>query len=245
MEILGIDIGGSGIKGAPVDVEQGELVTDRFRLPTPQPSVPEAVGDVVAEVAKHFAWTGPIGCTFPAVVKHGVVYSAANVDKGWIGTDGQVLFQQKTGCPVLLLNDGDAAGMAEMKFGAGKDQQGVVVVLTLGTGIGTAVFVDGYLLPNTELGHIEIRGKDAEERASDRARKDKELGWEEWAKNVSEYLGRLEALLSPDLFIIGGGVSKKHPKFLPLLQTRAEIRPAQMLNQAGIIGAALAARHLA
>lgn len=245
MEILGIDIGGSGIKGAPVDVEQGVMVADRFRLPTPQPSAPEAVGDVVAEVAKNFAWTGPIGCTFPAVVKHGVVYSAANVDKSWIGTDGQALFQQKTGCPVLLLNDGDAAGMAEMKFGAGKDQQGVVVVLTLGTGIGSAIFVDGYLLPNTEFGHIEVRGKDAEERASDRARKDKELNWEEWAKNVDEYLGRLEALLSPDLFIIGGGVSKKHDKFLPLLHTRAEIRPAQMLNQAGIIGAALAARHLA
>ncbi|MBE7551139.1 MAG: ROK family protein [Anaerolineales bacterium] len=244
MEILGIDIGGSGIKGAPVDVEKGMMLAERQRLDTPQPSVPEAVGDVVAEIARLFNWQGPIGCTFPAVIKHGVAYSAANVDQSWIGFNGQQLFEQKTGCPVLLLNDADAAGIAEMEFGAGRGQPGVVIMLTFGTGIGSAIFVDGRLVPNTEFGHMEIRGKDAEDRAADRIRTEKDLSWEKWAGRVNEFLERMEMLFSPDLFIFGGGVSKKHEKFLPLLRTQAKIVPAQMLNEAGIIGAAMAAKSL-
>lgn len=241
MIIFGIDIGGSGIKGAPVDIENGVLLAERFRVPTPQPSSPKAVASSAAEVARHFDWHGPIGCTFPAVVKRGIAYSAANVDKSWIGTDGEAIIQSATGCPVTLLNDADAAGIAEMRFGAGKGQQGVVFVLTFGTGIGTAVFIDGKLLPNAELGHLEIRGKDAERRASDRAREEKSMSWGRWAGYVSEYLGRLDALFSPDLFIIGGGVSKVHHKFFPLLTTRVPLVPAQLLNNAGIVGAALAA----
>lgn len=241
MEILGIDIGGSGIKGAPVDTEAGIFLADRYRLPTPQPAIPEAVGDVVGQVVAHFGWKGPIGCTFPAVVKHGVVHTAANVDNSWIGTDGQRLLQRKTGQPVCLLNDADAAGMAEMKVGAGKDHSGIVFILTLGTGIGSAVFVNGVLMPNTELGHLELRGKAAEDRASDRIRKEKELTWEKWAERLNEYLQLLEFLFSPDLFILGGGVSSKHEKFLPLLNVEAKIVPAHLLNDAGIIGAAMAA----
>jgi polyphosphate glucokinase len=244
MEVLGIDIGGSGIKGAPVNVETGVLTAKRQRIPTPQPSAPEAVAEVVAEVARHFNWSGPIGCTFPAVNRHGVAYTAANVDKSWIGTNGEALIAAKTGCPVRLLNDADAAGIAEMEFGAGKGQMGVVIMITLGTGIGSAIFVDGKLLPNTEFGHMEIRGKDAEERASDRIRTEEELSWKKWGGRVSEFLNRMEALFSPDLFIIGGGVSKKHAEFFPLLQIKTDIVPAQSLNEAGIIGAALAARAL-
>jgi polyphosphate glucokinase len=244
MEILGIDIGGSGIKGAPVDVIKGKLVTKRFRIPTPQPSKPDPVTDVVAQIVKHFEWKGPVGCTFPAVIKEGVAYSAANVDKSWIGTNGQKLLQEKTGCPILLLNDADAAGIAEMEFGAGRGYKGVVIMLTFGTGIGSAIFVNGQLVPNTEFGHMEVRGKDAEDRTADRIRKEKNLNWEKWAARVDEFLGRMELLFSPDLFIIGGGVSKKHDKFLHLLHTQAKIVSAQMLNEAGIIGAARAARSL-
>jgi polyphosphate glucokinase len=245
VEILGIDIGGSGVKGAPVDIEKGTLLTERKRIPTPQPPTPDALGDVVAEVARHFKWQGPIGCTFPGVIKAGVVYTAANIDESWVGFNGQKLLEEKSGCRVLFLNDADAAGIAEMVFGAGQGHQGVVIMLTFGTGIGSAIFVDGRLLPNTEFGHMEIRGKDAEHRAADRVRTEKELSWERWAERVNEFLERMEMLLSPDLFIIGGGVSKRHDKFLPLLKTRAEIVPAQMLNDAGIIGAALAAKGLA
>jgi polyphosphate glucokinase len=245
MEILGIDIGGSGIKGAPVDVLKGELTADRKRIPTPQPAKPEAVADVVAKIARHFEWSGPIGCTFPAVIKKGVAFSAANVDKSWIGTNGQKLIEEKTGCPVLLLNDADAAGLAEMEFGAGRGRSGVVIMITLGTGIGTAIFVDGTLVPNCELGHIEIHGEDAEEHATDRIRKKEELSWKKWGQRVDEYLGRMEAYFSPDLFIIGGGVSKKHEKFFKYLNVKAELVPAESLNEAGIIGAALAAKRLA
>jgi polyphosphate glucokinase len=245
MHILGIDIGGSGIKGAPVNIDTGELLTERYRIPTPQPAVPDAVGDVVAEITHQFEWKGPIGCTFPAIIKDGVAFSAANVDKSWIGTNGQELFSNKTGCPTLLINDADAAGIAEMEFGVGKGEMGVVIMLTLGTGIGSAVFLNGSLVPNTELGHLEIRGKDAEERASDRIREERDLSWEKWAEKVDEYLQRVEFLFSPDLFIIGGGVSKKYDKFLPLLHTRARIVPAQLFNDAGIVGAALAAKTLA
>jgi polyphosphate glucokinase len=244
MEILGVDIGGSGIKGAPVDIKKGELLTKRYRIPTPQPATPEAVGGAVAQIVHHFNWQGPVGCTFPAVVMHGVTHSAANVDASWIGTNGQALLEAKTGCPVLLLNDADAAGLAEMAFGAGKGHKGVVILLTFGTGIGSAIFIDGVLLPNTEFGHMEIRGKDAEHRAADRIRTEKQLSWKRWAKRVNEFLARMELLFSPDLFIIGGGVSKKHKEFFPLLQTRAEIVPACFFNEAGIIGAAIAAKSL-
>jgi polyphosphate glucokinase len=245
MEILGIDIGGSGIKGAPVDIGKGRLTADRFRVPTPQPSKPKAVAEIVAEVAKHFKWKGPIGCTFPAIVKNGVTLSAANVDRHWIGTDARKLFRKATGCPIVVLNDADAAGLAEMKFGAGKGQVGVVMMLTLGTGIGSAVFLDGRLLPNTELGHLEVKGKEAEARASDRVRVEDELSWKEWARQLNKVLDRLEALFSPDLFILGGGVSKQYQKFLPHIDTQVPIVPAQLLNEAGIVGAALAAKDLA
>lgn len=244
MEILGIDIGGSGIKGAPVDIEKGVLSSERYRIATPQPSTPEAVVEVAAQIVEHFAWQGPIGCTFPAVIKKGVAYTAANVDDSWVGANGQELLKHKTGCPVLFINDADAAGIAEMKFGAGKDHKGVVIILTLGTGIGSAIFVNGVLVPNTEFGHMEIRRKDAEHRASDRVRKDENLSWNQWAKRVNEFLTRMELLFSPDLFIIGGGVSKKHDKFLPLLKTQAEVVPAKLRNEAGIIGAAVAAKSL-
>lgn len=244
MEILGIDIGGSGIKGALVDTQRGELVGERHRIPTPQPSVPEAVADVVNQLVQHFQWQGPVGCTFPAVIKQGVVHTAANVDESWIGVHGEQLLHVKTGCPILLLNDADAAGIAEMEFGAGKKQQGVVIIHTFGTGIGSAIFVNRQLLPNTEFGRLEIRGKEAEHRASDLIRTEKDLSWNKWATRVNEVLERMEALFWPDLFIIGGGVSKKHEKFLPLLQLRTKVVPAHLLNQAGIIGAAVAAnRH--
>jgi len=244
MELLGIDIGGSGIKGAPVDVDRGVLTAEHFKLLTPQPSVPEAVGDVVAQVTRHFAWRGPIGCTFPAVIQRGVAYSAANVDKSWIGFNGEELFRKKTGCPVLLLNDADAAGIAEMEFGAGRGHTGVVILITFGTGIGSAVFFNRQLLPNTELGHIEVRGKDAEKRASSHAKERAHLSYRKWAGRVDEYLGCLERLFTPDLFILGGGISQDYEKFFKFLKTRAQVVPAQFFNEAGIVGAAMAARTL-
>jgi polyphosphate glucokinase len=249
MEILGIDIGGSGIKGAPVDVKRGVLVADRYRIPTPQPSTPEAVADAVVEIVKHFGWKEPIGCTFPAVIKEGVVYTAANVDESWVGVDGRKLLKKKTGCRVLLINDADAAGVAEMRFGAGQGRQGVVFVLTFGTGIGSAVFVNGRLMPNTELGHLQMMGGsrggvEAEHYASDRIRQEEQLGWTEWAARVTAYLSLVEALFSPNLFILGGGVSKQHHEFLPLVRIRTEIVLARLRNEAGIVGAALAAKAL-
>jgi polyphosphate glucokinase len=244
MQILGIDIGGSGVKGAPVDLINGKLATDRFRIPTPQPSKPEPVAKVVAQIARHFDWNGPIGCTFPAIISHGVIKSAANVDQGWIGVNAPALFRETTGCPVRVLNDADAAGVAEIEFGAGRGRMGTVIMLTLGTGIGSAVFVDGILVPNTEFGHIEVRGKDAEHRASDRIRKEEDLSWKAWAKRLNEFLNRMEFLFSPDLFIIGGGVSKKHEKFFKYLDLETEIVPAQLRNEAGIVGAAMAAKEM-
>ena len=240
MTYLGIDIGGTGIKGAPVNVETGELLAERLRIETPHPALPNSVADVVKQIATHFKYQGPAGVTFPAVVKKGVIYTAANVDESWIGTNAGELFSQHTGGPVSVVNDADAAGIAEMRFGAGKDRQGVVIMVTLGTGIGSAVFLDGKLLPNTEFGHLQIRGKDAEKRASEKVREDKDLSWKEWSKRVVEFLEYMERLFSPDLFIIGGGISKKADKFFPYLTTKTEviIVPAQMRNDAGIIGAA-------
>lgn len=247
MTLLGIDIGGTGIKGAPVDVETGQLTAERFRIDTPQPALPNSVADVVEQVAAHFNYKGPAGITFPAVVKQGVIYTAANVDHSWIGTNAGELFSKHVDGPVAVVNDADAAGIAEMRFGAGKDRKGVVIMLTLGTGIGSAIFLDGQLLPNSEFGHLRIRGKDAERRASEKIREDKKLSWKQWSKRLSEYLNEMEKLFSPDLFIIGGGISKKSEKFFPLLTTKTEviIVPAQMRNDAGIIGAAYLARGLA
>jgi polyphosphate glucokinase len=245
MEVLGIDIGGSGIKGAPVDIEKGVLTQERFRIPTPEPSTPDAVGDVVAEIVKHFNWKGPVGCTFPAIVQHGITYSAANVDRGWMHFDAEPFLHKKTGCRLRLVNDADAAGLAEAAFGAAKGVPGVVMVLTFGTGIGSALLLNGKLVPNFELGHLEIRGKEAEKRASDLTRAQKDLSWSKWAKRVNEVLARLELYFSPDLFVIGGGVSKNYAKFGGYLQAeRAKIVPAQLLNEAGIVGAAMAAVDL-
>ena len=239
--MLGIDIGGTGIKGAPVDLATGKLTAERLRIATPHPATPAAVAGVVGEIVHHFAGHDRFGCPLPSVIRDGVALTAANIDKSWIGTDGRSLLAKQTGCSVVLLNDADAAGVAEMRFGAGHGRRGLVVIVTLGTGIGSALFHDGKLIPNSELGHLEVRGKDAEERATDRARQEKEMSWPKWASHVEEYLGRLEALLYPDLFIIGGGVSRKAEKFLPLIHFKTEVVPALLQNEAGIVGAALAA----
>jgi polyphosphate glucokinase len=249
VSVLGIDIGGSGIKGAMVNVQTGEMLTERKRIPTPEQSTPEAVAAVVAELARTFEAKGLIGVGFPAIVRHGVAFSAANIHESWIGTNVNELLSKATGIPVYTVNDADAAGVAEMRFGVGKDpanRKGVVILLTLGTGIGSAIFVDGVLLPNTELGHLEIRGKDAERRASDAVRKERDLTYKKWAKKrLQEYLDRLDMLFSPDLLVIGGGVSKEADLFLPYVKTRAKIIPAQLQNQAGIVGAALYASQQA
>jgi polyphosphate glucokinase len=239
--VLGIDIGGTGIKAAPVDTTTGELLADRQKLETPHPATPGAVTEVVSQLVKNFGWTGPAGITFPGVVIDGVVHTAANVDPSWIGVDGRSAFGAGTGLSVTVLNDADAAGVAEMRFGAGKGVRGTVLLLTLGTGIGSALFTEGVLVPNTEFGHIEIRGKDAEKRASEQVREEHGLSWGHWADRVDEYLAHMDALLSPSLIIIGGGISKKSDKFLPLLTgMRCSVVPAAMLNDAGIVGAALA-----
>ncbi len=238
--VLGIDIGGTGIKGAPVDVNTGKLLAERIKLDTPRPSEPHAVAAVVGELVKRFDWTGPAGITFPGVVADGVVRTAANVDKAWIDTDARALLGNATGLKVAVINDADAAGLAEMKFGAGVGQQGTVLMLTLGTGIGSALFTDGILVPNTEFGHIEIRGREAEKRASELVREEHDLSWGKWAGRVDEYLEHMEHLLSPKLIIIGGGVSRKSEKFLPYLTgLRATIVPATLHNDAGIVGAAM------
>lgn len=243
MATLGIDIGGTGIKGAPVDMVEGKLLEARYRVETPQPATVEDVVNCVAEVARHFNWDGEIGCGFPSVVKKGTIYTAANIDSGWIGVNAKAQIEEKTGCRTHLINDADAAGLAEMHFGAGKDNKGVVFMVTVGTGIGTALFTNGELLPNTELGHVIIRDKEAEHRASNKVRLDKELSWKDWARRFDEYLLYIERLFWPDLFIIGGGTSKNYAKFAPFLTIRTPHVPAQMLNEAGIIGAAMAFMH--
>ncbi|MEU3878292.1 polyphosphate--glucose phosphotransferase [Streptomyces californicus] len=246
MEIFGVDIGGSGIKGAPVDLDRGDLAQERHKVLTPQPATPKGVADCVAEVVGHFDWSGPVGVTFPGVVTDGVTRTAANVDKGWIDTDARALLGERIGQPVTILNDADAAGVAEMTFGAGKGRTGTVILLTFGTGIGSAVFTGGELVPNTELGHLELHGHEAEKHASTKAKDDGDLSWQHWAHRVQKYLLHVEMLFSPELFIIGGGVSRKADKFLPLIEkVRAEIVPAQLQNNAGIVGAAMAARAAA
>ncbi len=241
-EILGIDIGGSGIKGAPVDLRIGEFSRDRLRVPTPDPAKPKQVTHAVGEIVRHFEWDGPVGVTFPGVVVDGTVHTAANLVDEWVGLNVAALFAKETGAAVTLVNDADAAGVAEMSFGAGRGRGGTVLMVTLGTGIGSALFVDGVLLPNTELGHIEINGKDGETRASSHAREVHGWSWEKWAKKLSKYLRRVEALVWPSLIIVGGGVSKEAEEFLPLLKgVRAEVVPAELHNAAGIVGAAMAA----
>ena len=242
MEILGIDIGGTGIKGGIVNVKTGQLTTERHRILTPKPATPQAVSGVVAEILKHFEYAGPVGVAFPSVVKHGITLSAANVDDSWIGYGAEKLFRETVKCPVRLLNDADAAGLAEFQFGAGQSHQGIVIMLTLGTGVGSALFMDGQLLPNTEIGHVEFNGEDAERYVAESAHQREELSWKKWGKRIHKFLAHLEMIFSPDLFIIGGGVSKKHDKFLPYVQIDTPVIPAQLRNEAGIIGAAIAAK---
>ena len=242
MQVLGIDVGGSGIKGAPVDIATGELTGERFRIRTPKGAEPEPVAKVVAEIAQSFNWKGPIGIGFPAPIKAGVAMMAANISEKWVGTNADDLFTKITGCDCTMINDADAAGLAEMEFGAGRGQPGTVIMITLGTGIGTAIFYRGKLLPNTEFGHLEMKGKDAEHRASDAIRQLEDLSWKKYAKRLNKYLAEMEKLFWPDLFIVGGGISKKSEKYIPLLEIDTPVIPAQFLNEAGIVGAALAAR---
>ena len=240
MTVLGIDIGGSGIKGAPVDVEGGALADERFRLETPRPATPDAVAAVLADVAGHWKGTDAMGVTFPGVVRRGVIGTAANLHPDWVGVDAAALFTEHTGRRAIVLNDADAAGVAEVAFGAGRNVHGVVLLLTFGTGIGSALFLDGVLVPNTEFGHLELNGADAELHASDRIREEQDLHWEKWAGRVQDYLQVVEHLLSRDLIIIGGGVSKKADRFLPYVKVNTPVVPAVLQNSAGIVGAAMA-----
>ena len=237
---FGIDFGGSGIKGAPVDLTSGEFAEERVRIDTPQPSTPKAVAEVFAELLGRFDDSdGCVGVTVPAVVVHGVVHSAANIDKAWVGADADKLFTDRTGRDVHVVNDADAAGLAEVRYGAAKGRSGLVIVTTLGTGIGSALVYDGVLVPNSELGHLEIGGHDAEKRAASSIKEKEDLSYEEWAKRLTTYYRKLEQLFSPELFVVGGGISKKSEKFLPLIDIDTEIIPAELLNAAGIVGAAL------
>lgn len=238
---FGIDIGGTGMKAAPVELATGRLVGERYRIDTPTPATPEAMARVVTELVAHFGWTGPVGIAFPAVVRRGIVRSAANISPEWIGTDATALFARATNGPVAVLNDADAAGVAEMRVGAGVGRGGVVITLTFGTGIGSGIFVDGHLAPNTELGHLEVDGVDAELRAAASARQREGLSWPEWAGRVQRYLDEVVKLFSPDLVIVGGGASKRADRWLPLLHVDTEVVVASMANNAGIVGAAMMA----
>ena len=243
--VLGVDVGGSGVKGAPVDLAAGGLAASRHRVETPRPATPAAVARAVAGIAAQVGQdsAGPVGVTVPAVVQHGVVRSAANIDPSWVGTDAETLFAEELGRPVTVVNDADAAGVAEMHYGAGAGVTGVVLVTTLGTGIGSALFVDGRLAPNTELGHLELDGQEAETRAASRAREEEGLDWAEWAERLQRYYRHVEDLFWPDLVIVGGGVSKRAEEFLPLLRIRTPVVAASLRNEAGIIGAAWLAAH--
>lgn len=240
MEILGIDVGGSGIKGAPVDTTSGALSTERFRLKTPKGAEPQPVAEVIAEIVRNFNWKGPVGIGFPAPIKHGIVKLAANISPAWVGMNADDFLTKATGCDVTVGNDADVAGLAEMAFGAGRGQPGTVILVTLGTGLGSAIFIGGRLVPNTEFGHLEIGGQDAEARASDAARQREELSWKKYGHRLNRYFLQLEKLFWPDLFIIGGGISKFSENYIPLLTVEAPVVPASFLNEAGIVGAALA-----
>jgi len=240
--VLGIDIGGSGIKGNMVNLETGVVNGERFRIPTPNPSTPALVAEVVKEIVEHFGSEGPVGCTFPAIVRNGITLSAANVDPSWIGADADKIFTEACGLPVTMINDADAAGVAEMAFGAGKGNDGLVMLLTFGTGIGSAVFYQGLLIPNTEFGHLELKGHaPVESWAAARFKEEKDLSWETWAKRVDRLLDHLERIVPPDLFIIGGGVSRKWDQWGKYLSTTVATVPAALRNEAGIVGAALTA----
>jgi polyphosphate glucokinase len=239
---FGVDVGGSGVKGGIVDLDTGALIGDRFKILTPQPATPKAIAKTVAAVVKVFNWTGPLGVTYPGVVTNGTVRTAANVDKAWIGTDAsEVISAQLNGQPVTVLNDADAAGLAEERFGAGKDNSGIVVLLTFGTGIGSAVIHNGVLLPNTEFGHLQVDGKEAEHRAASSIKEAKGWSYERWTEEVTKVLVVVENAIWPDLFIAGGGISRKADKWIPLLKNRTPVVPAALLNTAGIVGAAMAA----
>lgn len=242
MQVLGIDVGGTGIKGAPVDTDSGELLAGRIRIKTPKSGEPQPIADVVAEIARNFKYNGPIGIGFPAPIKAGVAMMAANISPKWVGLNADELFTRTTGCECHLINDADAAGLAEMKFGAGRGQTGTVIMLTLGTGIGTAIFYGGTLIPNTEFGHLDMKGRDAEHRASAIVRERERLSWKKYARRLNRYLLEMEKLFWPDLFIIGGGISKESHKYVPFLTVQTPIVTAQLFNEAGIVGAALAAR---
>ncbi|MCP3973212.1 MAG: ROK family protein [bacterium] len=242
--VFGVDVGGSGIKGAEVDSARGELASERYRVKTPQPATPAAVVETISELVEHCGWDGPIGVTIPGVVQGGVVATAANIDEGWVGTNAEQLIAQSIGRPVRVLNDADAAGIAEMTYGAGLDVSGLVVMLTFGTGIGSALFMDGVLVPNTELGHLEFRGMEAEHFAAARLVERDEMELEPWAHRVGEYLRHLEKVLTPNLFIFGGGISKRYAELEEFLEVPTPVKPAALLNNAGIVGAALASRDL-
>ncbi|MGB7981969.1 MAG: ROK family protein [Candidatus Nanopelagicales bacterium] len=242
---FGVDIGGSGIKGARVDLATGELASERVKISTPRSYDVDEVVQAVLDVVAKAEWDGPFGCTFPGIVKHGVLHSAANLGPHWLDLDFQALLTERAGRPVTLLNDADAAGLAEIDFGVAKGRDGVVIVTTLGTGIGSAVFLDGKLLPNTEFGHLEIDGEIAEKRASSAAKEREGLSYKQWAPRLQRFYSHLDFLFSPDLIVVGGGISRKSAKFLPLIDIRAEIVPAQLENQAGIAGAAMAAAEAA
>ncbi len=239
MEILGIDVGGSGIKGAPVNIVTGELLKERHRIPTPQPATPEAIVDVIKEIVEYFNWNGKIGVGFPAVVQNGIVLTASNIDKSWIGIHIDSFLSKKTGCEVYAANDADVAGVAEFNFGGGKDQKGTVLLLTIGTGIGSVLFVNGELFQNTELGQLEFGNTTIEEYASDSTRKREDLSWKSWGKRFNKVLKYFEQMFYPNLIIIGGGASKKMEKFTDYIDIETEVIPAKLLNNAGIIGAAV------
>ena len=242
-QILGIDVGGSGIKGAPVDIHTGKLTAERIRIKTPGEAEPKPVAEVIQQIVGSFNGMDAIGIGFPAPIKSGVAMMAANISEKWVGLNADDLFTKTTGLPCKTINDADAAGLAEMSFGAGRGQQGTVIMVTLGTGIGSSIFYRGRLLPNTEFGHLEIEGREAEARASDAARQRDDLSWKKFAKRLDRYLEVLTRHFWPDLFIIGGGISKEHENYLPLLKIKVPVVPAQLLNEAGIIGAALAVRY--
>lgn len=240
-EGFGVDIGGTGMKAAPVDLATGELTGERYRIDTPRPATPEAVAGVLRQLVEHHGWQGPVGVCMPSVVTHGIVRSAANIDDSWLGVDADRLFTRVVEQPVAVLNDADAAGVAEITWGVGAGRTGVVLCLTFGTGIGSGLFVDGRLVPNTELGHLELDGFDAEKRAAASARKREDLDWEEWADRVDHYLRHVVMLLSPDLIILGGGASKKPERWVHRLDPGCEVTVAELANNAGIAGAALMA----
>lgn len=238
MEILGVDIGGSGLKGAVVDVLSGDLRSERLRLETPKPSTPERMAETFSELTRRLQWSGPVGCGFPAIVRNGVAHSASNIDKNWIGQNIETLFSEASGLTVMALNDADAAGYAEMGFGKGKDKPGTVLLITIGSGIGTALFVNGREVPNTEFGHLIMHNMIAEHYVSNSARKKFDLSWEKWGKRFNEYLHHMERLLSPDLFILGGGISKDFDLYSKYFKVDTPVVPARLLNNAGIVGAA-------